>query len=177
MDRVIRAVSWVDAAIRWAQWLVVFAASLTIVGLICAIVLLRYVFRTDLYGMEELAIFAGIWLFFFGASYASQQKEQLAADVLPQFLRHPVLRGSLELLTTLLSLVVCLLVTYWAWDWLSWGLERPARSPVHGISMTVTHAAVFVSFALMSIFSLRDAIERACRLAAVSRQPDRGGNI
>jgi TRAP-type C4-dicarboxylate transport system permease small subunit len=169
MDRLLRAAHLIDDAIRWVQWLTVFAASMIVVGLICAIVILRYVFRADLYGMEELAVFVGVWLFFFGASYASQQKEQIAADVLPQFLRSPLTRGVLALVTTLLSLVICLLVAFWAWDWLSWGLERPARSPVHGIPMTITHLAVFLSFALMSLFTLRDLVERAWRLAQLVR--------
>jgi TRAP-type C4-dicarboxylate transport system permease small subunit len=160
MRLVLRAAQRLGDLIRWAQWLVVFAASIIIVALICTIVVLRYVFEMDLYGMEELAVFVGIWLFFIGASYASQQREQISADVIPQYLRNPAACGGLELLTTIVSLGVCVLAAYWAWDWLSWGLERPARSPVHDIPMTVTHTAVLASFILMSVFTLRDVVVR-----------------
>lgn len=153
-----------DKGLRRLQRLVVFASSIAVVALICLVVFLRYVLRTDLYGIEEIVVFVGVWLFFFGASYASQEGEQITTDVIPQYLRSPVFRTVLRFVTTGITLGVCLLATYWAYDWLAWGLGTFPRSPVYEIPMTVTHVAVFASFALMSVYALRDMVKIAIEL-------------
>lgn len=159
-------VNRVDELLSRCQQIVVFAASIAIAGLMCAIVLLRYVFRTDLHGMEEIVVFVGIWLFFIGASLASHRQEHITADVVPQFLAHPVLRNAVVLFTTLVSFVVAALAAWWAWQWLLWGFQRPAYSTVHGIPMTVTHLAVFTGFVLMGLFTLRDTASQLRALLA-----------
>jgi TRAP-type C4-dicarboxylate transport system permease small subunit len=60
---------------------------LLLCGLVCIQVLLRYVFRAPLMGIEELLLFPTTWLYLLGAVKASQEKSQIIARVLEIFLK------------------------------------------------------------------------------------------
>ena len=123
-----------------------------------------------LYGIEEVVVFVGVWLFFFGASYASCRGEHITSDVIPQHLKSPLAREGLRFATRLITLALCLLLAYWAYDWLVWGLQTGPRSTVHEIPLSVTHSAVLASFLLMCLYALVDVINAGMTLARRMRR-------
>ncbi|HRV98656.1 MAG TPA: TRAP transporter small permease subunit, partial [Aminobacteriaceae bacterium] len=61
-------------------------SSCFVVLIMCVAVLLRYVFKTDLFGIEEIVVIAAFWLYFIGSSYGVYDKSHVKADIIPQML-------------------------------------------------------------------------------------------
>ncbi|PKL01653.1 MAG: hypothetical protein CVV55_08465, partial [Synergistetes bacterium HGW-Synergistetes-2] len=52
-------------------------SSCFVVLIMCVAVLLRYVFKTDLFGIEEIVVIAAFWLYFIGSSYGVYDKSHV----------------------------------------------------------------------------------------------------
>jgi len=51
-------------------------------GLVFFIVIMRYVFKTNLYGADELVTLVTMWLYFLGAIYGSYEESHIQGDLL-----------------------------------------------------------------------------------------------
>jgi len=51
--------------VKLQRWLMV-ASSIFVMLIMCLEVLLRYVFKSDLFGIEEIVVIAAFWLYFMG---------------------------------------------------------------------------------------------------------------
>lgn len=54
-----------DLLLRFQRF-VIIVSSLFVVASIGATVVLRYIFKTDLYGLEEIVVIFAFWLYFMG---------------------------------------------------------------------------------------------------------------
>ncbi len=134
------------------QWLMI-ASSIFVVLIMCAVVVLRYVFRSDLYGIEEIVIIAAFWLYFMGSSYGVYDKSHVKADILPQMMS----KKNQAFLSVIISLTVsalCILFTYWSIDMISHCLKYMPRTTGLRIPIVVSQFSIFVGYFLMSIYSV-----------------------
>ena len=134
------------------KWLMI-ASSIFVVLIMCAVVVLRYVFRSDLYGIEEIVIIAAFWLYFMGSSYGVYDKSHVKADILPQMMS----KKSQAFLSVVIRLTVsalCILFTYWSIDMISHSLKYMPRTTGLRIPIVVSQFSIFVGYFLMSIYSV-----------------------
>lgn len=117
-------------------------------------VILRYIFKTDLYGLEELICIFASWLYFMGSSYGSYQRSQISADILSSYITNKKIRQASIIFTSFVSTSICLIVTYWSLMFFVWAIVMDPRSPVYRIPMAVSQCSVFVGFCLMSLYSI-----------------------
>lgn len=133
---------------------VLVSCSLFVITLMTLVVILRYIFKTDLYGIEELVVIAAFWLYFIGASYGSYEKTHITADILTIYLKKDRVKALINIIALVISAGVALVFAYWAFGLLIWGLVMKGKSPAWGIPMYIPQSSILVGFALMSFYFL-----------------------
>lgn len=134
------------------QRMVMAVTSVCIVVMICSTVVLRYVFGSDFYGSEEIIQMLAFWLYFMGAAQGSREKSQISADILTCYISSVRVCRVAHLLKDVITVVICLLVTYWACRFVGWGFEMMPKSPVFRLPMLIPHTAIGLGFVLMSLY-------------------------
>ncbi len=133
--------------------------SIFVIVIITLSVILRYIFQTDLYGLEEIVTLVAFWLYFIGSSYGSFEKSQISADILTMYIKNEKYKQIVIIISSTITTVIGLLGTYWAFDFFTWGIVMKAASPVYRIPMIVPQSAIFVSFCLMSLYNIVYLVE------------------
>ncbi|TRZ96342.1 MAG: TRAP transporter small permease subunit [Dehalococcoidia bacterium] len=75
-------------------------------------VVLRYVFQSPIFGIEELCILLAMWLYFIGLGYATYDRNHITVDILPVLTKNQRDLRICDLLALLLSLVATGVVVY-----------------------------------------------------------------
>ncbi len=138
--------------VKIQQWLMIIS-SIFVVLIMCVVVVLRYIFRSDLYGIEEIVIIAAFWLYFIGSSYGVYEKSHVKADIIPQMMS----KKAQALLSVIISFTVaslCILFTYWSTDMISHCLKYMPRTTGLRIPVVIAQFSIFVGYFLMSIYSV-----------------------
>lgn len=82
---------------------------------------LRNIFHTGLLWLEPMSRYLVLWIAFAGAVRAAKENRHIRIDIAPRFLHG---RGKLlvHALTSIGAAITCLVLAYWAWDFLK--IER-----------------------------------------------------
>ena len=134
---------------------------LAIASLVFGQVLLRYVFRAPLMGIEELTYFPTTWLYLFAAVKASSEQSHLIARVLEIFFHKKkqvyLLRATAAIITT----GILMWLTYWGYDFLKYSLRVEKLSDTLFIPWIYAEASVFLCMGLMLLYGIVEFIEYA----------------
>lgn len=133
---------------------VMIFTNIAVTLIICLSVILRYIFKSDLYGIEEIVVMVAFWLYFMGSSYGSFEKSQISADILQLYLKTEKSKQIANLVTSFLTTALGLLVNYWAIQYFIWGWAMDARSPIYRLPMLIPQSAVLLGFTLMSLYNI-----------------------
>lgn len=129
-------------------------ASIFIVFSICATVLMRYIFQTDLYGIEEIIMMVSFWLYFLGSSLGSCERSQISADVITAYLKKDSHKRIMNIITSIVTTAVCILVTKWAWDFIAWNMQMNPKTPVFRLPVLIPQFAILIGFVMMSFYNV-----------------------
>ncbi len=80
-------------------------------------VVLRYVLKAPLMGIEELMTFFIIWLYMMGGSVASEQRTHIECGILTLYIKKEKTMAIFLCFKNIFSMVVCIWLTRWAY-WL-----------------------------------------------------------
>lgn len=150
-----KLISWLDKII--GTFILINLIALSI--LVFTQVLLRYVFRSPLMGIEELCYFPSTWLYLFAAVYASSEKTQLYARVLEIFIKDKKKVYLLRAFAAILTTGILMWLTYWGYDLLKYSLRVEKLTDTLFIRWTLAEGAVFVSFALMLFYTVVEIVD------------------
>lgn len=134
------------------QKAVLILSSVFVALIMCAQVLMRYVFKSDLYGMEEIIVIVAFWLYFMGSSYGVYEKSHVRADIIPQLLSEKP-RRILSLAVQATMTVLCLLFSWWGLDFIGYSLQEMPRTLIWAIPLAVGQSSVLVGYLIMSFYS------------------------
>lgn len=143
-------IAWMERT----QKILLFCLMLSIAILVFVQVLLRYVFKAPLMGIEEILLFPTVWLYFLGGANASLERSQIVARVLEVFMEKDKTIAFIRSLASVLSLVVAGWLTYWGWDFLKYSMRMDKVSPTLYIPTIYADAAVFICLLLMSFYTV-----------------------
>lgn len=135
------------------QRLILVATSIFVVLIMCTAVLLRYVFKADLFGIEEIVVIAAFWLYLVGSAYGVYERSHVKADIIPQFLR-PRPRMILNLIVQFTIAVLCVVFTVWAVDMVRHSLTWMPRTTGLRIPIVVSQSSILAGYILMSFYSI-----------------------
>jgi TRAP-type transport system small permease protein len=139
-----------------------FTSFLTIVLplLVVAQVLLRYVFRAPLFGIEEIMLFPIIWLYMIGGANASRKRCHIDCGILTLYIKEGTKgRAVFNVVRSTISIVVSLWLTYWAYWYFMYSLSTWKFSPLLKYPMFFAESAVFIGLVLMTIYTIVEWID------------------
>jgi len=138
--------------VQLQRWLMI-ASSIFVMLIMCIEVLLRYVFKSDLYGIEEIVVIAAFWLYLIGSSYGVYDKSHVKADLIPQMLSKKV-QALLSVTVRLTMFVLCCIFTFWAVGMIGHSLKYMPRTTGLGIPIIISQFSVLIGYFLMSFYSI-----------------------
>ena len=131
----------------------------TILGIIIPVivvvqVLLRYVFKAPLMGIEELLFFPTIWLYMLGGANASQQRNHIECGILTLYIKKPRSMMIFKIVKNTVAVIVSIWLLYWSFWLFRYSLNLWKTSDLLYIPMFFLESAPFIGLLLMTIYAI-----------------------
>ncbi len=123
--------------------------------LIAVQVVLRYVFKTPLLGIEELLLFPVIWLYMLGGANASAEGTHIECGLCEEFIKNELVLQILKVLKHLLAIVINIVLMYWSYGFFKYSFKVWKHSGILDIPMFYGESAIFIGLLLMAIFGIK----------------------
>lgn len=130
-------------------------------------VVLRYVLKAPLTGIEELMTFFIIWLYMMGGSVASEQRTHIECGILTLYIKKEKTMAIFLCFKNIFSMVVCIWLTRWAYWYFDYSLKLWKTSDILKIPMFLGESAMFIGLVFMLFFGaleMIDAFKNAARI-------------
>ncbi len=114
--------------------------------------ILRYVFRKDFFGIEDVILVIAFWMYFIGGSYGSYQEYHVSAEVIPAHIKNKKIRNIVLLAKSAVSVGLSWLFSYWGFNLFLWGIIEKGKTATLGIPLVLPQSAIFVGLLLMSLY-------------------------
>jgi len=115
---------WMDTG---GTFLIVLGGSLIALTVFLQ-VLLRYVFKQPLFGLEEFSRLVAVWVYFIGAVFGTREESHVFGDVARMIFKTP--RGSaiLGFVASFFSLITCIIFIIYSYDYTIWLYETGEKT-------------------------------------------------
>lgn len=154
--------------VRFTEGIVVIS-SLIVLSAICLQIILRYVFRHPLLGLEEIALMVVLWLWFFGMASASEKSFHISGGL-------PVTRQSIQNIMKVAYPFICFIVTlafcYLAYLYCQFVFKEGITSVALRIPWIYCVLGVFLGLVLNAMYLASEAVTKL----RVFRQARQGGS-
>ena len=137
-------------------------------------VITRYVLQVPVMGLEETMLYPTLWLYMLGAVNASRENTHIRANVFEIFLTTRTQHLVLAMVGEILSLVIGLWLTWWAWDFTRYAWRVWKESPTLYIPTFYSDVALFAGLVLMMLFTAINLVRHIREL--VGAQPGGAGH-
>ena len=141
------------------QGFILFLLMMGVMLLVFIQVLLRYVLRAPLMGIEELLLFPTIWLYLLGGAAASWERSHISCGILTLYIKQETSKIIFNLVKNGLSLVVCGWLLYWAYWYFSYSLRVMKESATLYIPLVFGESALFIGLLLMFIYTVVEFVQ------------------
>ncbi len=145
------------ALVRFQETLLVLT-SIFVVLIMCTEVVLRYIFHTDFFGIEEVVVVAAFWLYFIGSAYGVYEKSHVKADIIPQLLSKPA-QARLAVVISFTMSSLSIVFSWWAVGMVSYAIEWMPRTTGLRIPIFISQGSILVGYLLMSLYSVVHFLE------------------
>ncbi len=157
----------------------VYRYTLTILITVLALgefyaVLMRYVFEHPVMGLDETLVYPTLWLYFLGSVNASREDTQIKANVLDIFIKTDRTKLLVRVVADIMSLIIALWLTYWAWDYFRYALRVWKESPTLYIPTFYAESAFFIGMVLMSSYAASYLYKNMIKLISYPKQSNQG---
>lgn len=122
-------------------------------------VLLRYVFKQPLFGLEELSRLVAIWVYFFGAVLSTRMDNHVQGDVVEQFFSNPRARFVIKSVVWCLCLLTCCLFLYHSGVYSLWLFKTGERTTGLWWPRITSVGSMFVGAIFMTLYSLVNLVK------------------
>ncbi|UCH51216.1 MAG: TRAP transporter small permease subunit [Chloroflexota bacterium] len=136
---------------------IVVISALIVIYAVCLQIILRYVFRQPLLGLEEIALLVVLWLWFFGMAAASEKGFHITGGL-------PVTRQSIQNVLKMVYPFICLIATlifcYLTYLYCQWVVTADIRSIALQIPYIVSATGVFLGLVLNAAYLTSEAVAK-----------------
>jgi TRAP-type C4-dicarboxylate transport system permease small subunit len=148
----------VDKATAAALGAVAFAASLLTVGLLLALVFVRFFYGGNFLSGHELSLLAAIFLYMCGAVIASRKQGHLTVDFVAQSLKTDRAKAVHATIIAALTLVICVFFLVWSYRMFAWGYQRPQTTPILRLPLWIPQLSILIGAVGCFAYALRDLL-------------------
>ncbi len=122
-------------------------------------VLLRYVFKQPLFGLEEFSRLVAIWLYFLGAILSTKNDNHVQGDVANKYISGERARIVLRTFVWILCLVTCILFLYHSGSYSWWIYGTGERTTGLWWPRVISVGSMFFGAVFMTLYSLTNVIK------------------
>lgn len=145
------------------QRVILLACGVAVTALITVQVFTRYVMGISLFGIEELASFVAVYMYFVGASHGAWERGHISASLVDLVFREGRVRDGITLVASLITVMLSGWMSVWAWQYLAFTLRRGTMSLGVGISMAWVHGVMPVGLTLMTLYFAVEFLDNLTR--------------
>lgn len=120
--------------------------------------MMRYIFKIDFYGSEEIILFISFWLYFIGSTVAAKKNTHIDANMLSIFIKNEKVLQLFSLIKNIIAFFMASIVTYWCYKYVSWSAEMGAASNVFKLPNIIGQIPIFISFFIWDMYLIRDIV-------------------
>ena len=138
------------------QKAILVVCSLLMAFVFFAVVILRYVFKADLFAYEEWVLMAAFWLYFIGGAQGSFENTHIKADFMNAWISNRRVKWVIANIALLLEVAVGVVLSYWG---LLMVLEDVVKYPAWPatvawkIPFAVPRLGIFLGLVLMTFYT------------------------
>jgi TRAP-type C4-dicarboxylate transport system permease small subunit len=133
------------------KWFIIVAACMVTL-LVFVEVMLRYVFRSPLFGVEELVVLVAMWLYFAGASYGAYERSHIKADLITIWFKTPRSLALVNTVASLITVVLSIIMVSWTYPYILWSLKKGGTTQALLLPRVLSQSAIFISALLMTLY-------------------------
>lgn len=149
---------WKDNAFDKIVVFIMMVSGCFVVLAVAGGAIMRYVFRKDIYGIEELTTVAAFWMYFAAAVYATKTRKQISAEMFSIFTKNPVVLYCSVLAQRVITFLLCLIYSWWGWQFFHWSVTDGGKTNLWQLPVFVGQGAVFFGLLGMLAYFLRDIL-------------------
>jgi len=157
--------NWFDKIVINGFSFISFSTTVLLTLVICAAAFFRYILNGDLTGYEEWVKIFAFWLYFSAAAIGAYNRTHVSADLVHDYVPNGRLRDVLVFLKDLITVIVCLLFTWYGYEFFIFGYAGPLgtgiaipKTSVWRISLWVGYLSVFLGLIFMTYYFTRDLL-------------------
>lgn len=158
MQSILSLIHYIDDKLNMIIRPLVVILSLLVAGGMVYGIVSRSVFNAPFLGLEELLLFAVMWLYMLGASLASREGSHLSADFVNAYVQSQALKDTIRYLSMAISSIAIIAFIIWSYSLFNWGVTMQQSTPVFQLPMFVTQSSIFFSSLLFMFYMLRDIL-------------------
>lgn len=148
------------------KWLMITGSVVSTACMVYSVIL-RYVFKGNFYGSDEVIMLFAFWLYFMGAVYGSYENSHIKADLLNVYIKNIRAKDVVALLAEMVTIVVNIIVLIWAIRFFQGEIVKGGLSTALKIPLVIPKSAVFFGFLLMAFYHVTYFIRDVYRLITV----------
>lgn len=156
------------ALVKAQRWLLIIAGCLITI-LVFTQVLLRYVFKSPLFGIEELIVFIAMWLYFIGASLGAYERSHIKADVIHVWVKSARGMAIIHTINSAITVTLSAIMVSWCYQYFLFGIRKGGQSPALRLPLVLPQSAVFVGAILMTLYFAVELVDNFRN--AISKDP------
>jgi TRAP-type C4-dicarboxylate transport system permease small subunit len=131
-----------------------FISGAVIVLAMVATVLMRYVFKTDLFGMEEIILTVVVWFYFFGGVNGSMEDSQISADIISTLVKNKKVKWVFKIIARIVEIIAIVFFIILSFQLLAVNFKRMPTTQGLKIPYVVPQMAIFIGFTLMLPYTI-----------------------
>lgn len=148
--------------------------AVSVMAMLCVVAgaLMRYIFKIDLYGIEEIIILLAMWLYFIGGAYGSYENSHISADMVSNYIKSNKVKRYIRIFVALVTVVCAFILSRWSLQYIAFALKIQDRSISLHIPMLFFRIPIALCFILSFFYGIYHLVN-----AILDRQPlilDRG---
>lgn len=141
------------------QRFILLACGIAVTALITVQVFTRYVMGISLFGIEELATFAAVYMYFIGAAHGAWERGHISASLVELMIPEGRAQHAIALVASAITVVLSGWMSVWAWQYLAFTLKRGTMSLEVGIHMGWIHGVMPAGLTLMTLYFAVEFLE------------------
>ena len=146
-----------------------FIGGIFVTVLVFVEVMLRYVFESPLFGVEELIVFICMWLYFIGASYGAYERSHIKADVAYLWFKTTKSRALLRTITSFITVALVIVMIRWTLPYFIWGITKGETSQTLLLPMVIPKSVILISAILMLLYFSVELVD--CVYESLGKSP------
>jgi len=136
------------------QSVIMVITTILAAGIVFLGVILRYIFKSNFFGQEEVLCVVAMWLYWVGGIYGSYENSHIKGDMLSSMFKSAKAKKIIELITLGISIIVTVVFIAWGCEYMAFNLKFMAVSTGLKIPLWYSQIPLLIGFIFMGLYTV-----------------------